>query len=164
MNRLTASILSILSLIVLLGPAEALTIYPVDRAEILAGSKFDLKVEFDGLVASGDVRIIVNGVDHARLLGCPAQFIAREQGADQSADGKSRKHDDGQRTDADQVGLLQHVAPIPRMFEQVGNRAPHQQRVFLDGQHFFLGKLRGRDKVDTTEEISGSHACILRRY
>ena len=85
MNRLTAGILSALSLLVLLGRAEALTIYPVDRAEILAGSKFDLKVEFDGVVTSADARIIVNGADHARVLGRPAQFIAREQGADASA-------------------------------------------------------------------------------
>ena len=28
--------------------AGAQTIYPIDRAEILAGSRFDLKVEFSG--------------------------------------------------------------------------------------------------------------------
>jgi alkaline phosphatase len=88
MNRVIVSMaaaLSTLSLVLLGGGAEALTIYPVDRAEILAGSKFDLKVEFDGVVASGDVRVAVNGVDHAVLLGRPAQFIAREQGVDASA-------------------------------------------------------------------------------
>ena len=81
-----------------------------------------------------------------------------------TTDGKSGEHDNGQRTNADQIGLLQHVAPIHRMLEQVGNRTAHQQRVFLDSQDFFLGKLRWRDEVDTTEEVSGSHACILRRY
>ena len=88
MNRVIVSmvaVLSTLSLVLLGAGAEALTIYPVDRAEILAGSKFDLKVEFDGVVASGDVRVAVNGVDHAVLLGRPAQFIAREQGVDASA-------------------------------------------------------------------------------
>jgi alkaline phosphatase len=88
MNRVIVSMVAVLwtlSLVLLGGGAEALTIYPVDRAEILAGSKFDLKVEFDGVVASGDVRVAVNGVDHAVLFGRPAQFIAREQGVDASA-------------------------------------------------------------------------------
>jgi len=48
LNRLTASILSVLSLLVLLGRAEALAIYPVDRAEILGGSKFDLQIDSTG--------------------------------------------------------------------------------------------------------------------
>ena len=34
-------------------PAAAQTIYPLTRAEILAGSKFDLKVEFPGMPAPG---------------------------------------------------------------------------------------------------------------
>jgi alkaline phosphatase len=81
MNHVIASMVAVLSslfLVILGGEALAMTIYPVDRAEILAGSKFDLKVEFDDVVASGDVRVAVNGVDHALLLGRPAQFIARE--------------------------------------------------------------------------------------
>ncbi len=32
-------------------PAAAQTIYPITRAEILAGAKFDFKVEFPGAVA-----------------------------------------------------------------------------------------------------------------
>jgi len=28
------------------GPAPAQTVYPIDRAEILAGARFDFKVEF----------------------------------------------------------------------------------------------------------------------
>lgn len=63
----------------------AQTVYPVDRAEILAGSRFDLKVEFDGLLARDDVALTVNGADHGSVLGKPAHFIEREDGKDQSA-------------------------------------------------------------------------------
>ena len=63
----------------------AQTVYPVDRAEILAGSRFDLKVEFDGSLAPGDVTLTVNGADHGDVFGKAAQFIAREDGKDQSA-------------------------------------------------------------------------------
>jgi len=63
----------------------ALTVYPVDRAEILAGSRFDLKVEFDGVIAEGDARVTVNGKDHAALFGRAAQFSAREAQVEASA-------------------------------------------------------------------------------
>lgn len=61
------------------------TIFPVDRAEILAGARFDLKVEFDGLVAPGEVTLTVNGADHGKMFGKAAQFIEKEDGKDQSA-------------------------------------------------------------------------------
>ena len=65
--------------------AEATTIYPVDRATILAGSRFDLKVEFDRRLAAGDARVTVNGVDHAQALGRPAAFVEQEDGHEASA-------------------------------------------------------------------------------
>ena len=46
-------------------PAAAQTIYPITRAEILAGAKFDLKVEFPGAVAASDIKVTVNGRDAA---------------------------------------------------------------------------------------------------
>ncbi|MGD9920981.1 MAG: alkaline phosphatase [Pseudorhodoplanes sp.] len=63
----------------------AQTVYPVDRAEILAGSRFDVKVELPGLVSPDDIRLTVNGADHASLFGKAAQFIEKEDGKDQSA-------------------------------------------------------------------------------
>src|SRR5262249_39473 len=69
----------------LTGRTEALTIYPVDRAEILVGSKFDFKVEFDGVVSPSDIRVTVNGVDHAKAFGRAAQFTEKEQGVEASA-------------------------------------------------------------------------------
>src|SRR5262252_7811330 len=63
----------------------AQAVYPIDRAEILAGTTFDFKVEFPGLADPAKVSISVNGEDHAKAFGKAATFIAREDGKDQSA-------------------------------------------------------------------------------
>jgi len=63
--------------------AHAQTIYPLDRAEILTGAKFDLKVEFPGKPASGSVT--VNGQDAAAFFGKAASFIEGEEGGQISA-------------------------------------------------------------------------------
>ncbi len=63
----------------------AQTVYPVDRADILAGSRFDVKVELSGMFAPGDVSLTVNGADHAGLFGKAATFIEKEDGKEQSA-------------------------------------------------------------------------------
>ncbi len=67
------------------GSAAAQTIYPVDRAEILVGSRFDLKVEFPGLAKPADIALTLNGEDHAKVLGRAADFIEREDGEEQSS-------------------------------------------------------------------------------
>lgn len=66
-------------------PAQAQTIYPLNRAEILAGAKFDLKVEFPGAPEQSAVRVTINGEDPASVLGKPATFVVREDGANHSA-------------------------------------------------------------------------------
>ncbi|MEA3026939.1 MAG: alkaline phosphatase [Alphaproteobacteria bacterium] len=65
--------------------ADAQTIYPIDRAEILAGTRFDFKVEFPQLAAAEKVKVTVNGVDHAAAFGKAAAFIEREDDEDESA-------------------------------------------------------------------------------
>jgi hypothetical protein len=60
--------------------AAQTTIYPLGRAEILAGSKFDLKVEFPGGTAPGDITVTVNGRDAAELLGKSPAALADEEG------------------------------------------------------------------------------------
>ena len=65
--------------------ALAQTIYPIDRAEILSGARFDFKVEFPGLVEADKVKVTVNGEDAAKAFGKSPDFIAREAGKDQSA-------------------------------------------------------------------------------
>jgi len=65
--------------------AQAQTVYPVDQAQILAGSRFDFKVELPERVAQSDIRVTVNGADYATALGKTASYIEREDGKDQSA-------------------------------------------------------------------------------
>ncbi|MCK7475493.1 MAG: hypothetical protein MZV49_23065 [Rhodopseudomonas palustris] len=65
--------------------AAAQTIYPIDRAEMVAGAKFDLKVEFAGEVAAGNASLTINGTDVATLFGKAPELIAREDGKPQSA-------------------------------------------------------------------------------
>src|SRR5262245_17039205 len=75
------------ALVVLVGatPTLALVIYPVDRADILAGSRFDFKVEFDGVVTAADAKITVNGDDGAAVLGRALTLVPREPGVEASA-------------------------------------------------------------------------------
>ncbi|MFB2604208.1 alkaline phosphatase, partial [Rhizobium phaseoli] len=65
---------------ILAGAAQATTVYPLDRATILAGSPFDFKVELDKQVKPEDVKITVNGQDYKTVLGGEAQFIELEKG------------------------------------------------------------------------------------
>src|SRR5262249_49317601 len=67
------------------GMVGAATIYPIDRAAILAGSRFDFKVEFDGRLAPADVTVTVNGAPVAQAFGRPAAFVTTEAGVDASA-------------------------------------------------------------------------------
>ncbi len=79
------SLLASAMLAIAISASSAQTVYPVDRAGILAGARFDVKVEFPGLVAPDDTMLTVNGADHAAIFGKAAQFIAREDGKEQSA-------------------------------------------------------------------------------
>jgi alkaline phosphatase len=77
---------TIFAAVVLLAPlCHAQTIYPIDRADILVGSRFDFKVEFAGRADAAKVAVTVNGEDHQKLFGKAAVFIEREDGKDQSA-------------------------------------------------------------------------------
>jgi alkaline phosphatase len=72
-------------LIAMAAPAAAQTIYPLDRAEILAGAKFDLKVEFPGAPAQADVRVTINGTNAADTTAKSVTFVEREDGSDHSS-------------------------------------------------------------------------------
>ena len=61
-------------------PATAQTIFPINRAEILAGSRFDVKVEFPGSVDAANAKLSINGQDYHKLLGKSAELIADETG------------------------------------------------------------------------------------
>ncbi|MEQ1695933.1 MAG: alkaline phosphatase [Hyphomicrobiaceae bacterium] len=62
---------------------QAQTIYPLDRAEILAGSEFDLKVEFPGNPDPKSLKVFLNGVDAATALGKEPWIIPLEEGLPQ---------------------------------------------------------------------------------
>lgn len=81
------SLLAILTATTILVPAVAgaATVYPLDRATILTASPFDVKVEFDGVVAGSDVTVTVNGKPAAEVLGKEATFIEKEDGVEASA-------------------------------------------------------------------------------
>ena len=64
---------------------SAQTVYPIDRADILAGARFDFKVEFGGLVDPAKISVTLNGKDHAQVFGKTATLVEREDGKDQSA-------------------------------------------------------------------------------
>jgi alkaline phosphatase len=65
--------------------AAAQTIFPIDRATILVGSKFDFKVEFPGAIEAGAAKVTVNGADAAQAFGRAPEFIAKEKDVDASA-------------------------------------------------------------------------------
>ena len=64
---------------------SAQTVYPIDRADILSGARFDFKVEFAGLADASRISITLNGKDYAQVFGKAATFVEREAGKDQSA-------------------------------------------------------------------------------
>lgn len=65
--------------------AHAQTIYPIDRASLLAGTRFDFKVEFTGVVDQSATKVTINGRDAATVLGGTVDYIAREDGQDASS-------------------------------------------------------------------------------
>ena len=80
-----AAVIGLVAALVMSGGASAQVLYPIDRAEILAGSRFDFKVEFPAVADPARIRVTINGGDHAATLGRAAEFTAREDGKDASA-------------------------------------------------------------------------------
>src|SRR5262245_52882024 len=60
---------ALVAVALLSSPAAAQTIYPIDRADILVGAKFDLKVEFPALAKPDALSVTVNGEDYAKTFG-----------------------------------------------------------------------------------------------
>jgi len=84
MPRFAAAAVAIFVLFFALS-AQAQTVYPIDRAEILAGARFDFKVEFPGLADPAAIKVTLNGEDYAKTFGKAAAFVEREDGKEQSA-------------------------------------------------------------------------------
>ncbi|MEA9603644.1 alkaline phosphatase [Polynucleobacter sp. JS-JIR-II-c23] len=62
------------------GLVLAAVIYPIDQAAILAGSKFDIKIEFNAVIHSGDAVIELNGVPINKIISIKPEFISNENG------------------------------------------------------------------------------------
>jgi alkaline phosphatase len=73
------------ALFAFLSVGQAQVVYPIDRADILAGSRFDFKVEFEGLADPAKIAVTLNGEDCGKIFGKVAAFIEREDGKEQSA-------------------------------------------------------------------------------
>src|SRR5262245_51158557 len=80
-----ASFAAAVALLLSASPGQAQTIYPIDRAEIVVGARFDFKVEFPGLAKPDTLSVTVNGEDYAKAFGRTGTFVEREDGEDQSA-------------------------------------------------------------------------------
>jgi len=61
------------------------TIYPIDRAQILTGAAFDLKVEFAGTVAASEIKVTIDGEDAAKVLGREPLIAVDEDGLGHTA-------------------------------------------------------------------------------
>ncbi|SUB01458.1 Alkaline phosphatase precursor [Pannonibacter phragmitetus] len=73
-------LLALASATMLAGTANAATVYPIDRATVLAGSPFDFKVEFNSVIKPEDVKVTVNGKAYDAVFGKKADFVAEEKG------------------------------------------------------------------------------------
>ena len=62
------------------GIANAAAIYPIDQASILAGSKFDIKVEFNSAFNQNDLVLELNGRPINTLITVKPEYIANENG------------------------------------------------------------------------------------
>jgi len=62
------------------GLANSAAIYPIDQASILAGSKFDIKVELNSVVQPEDLLIEINGKPASKLIQARPEFIPNENG------------------------------------------------------------------------------------
>jgi alkaline phosphatase len=71
---------AVLVALALTGAARAGAIYPIDRASVLVGSHFDLKVEFDQVVATQDIRVTVGGAAAETVFHKPGLWLEREDG------------------------------------------------------------------------------------
>jgi alkaline phosphatase len=62
------------------GFIQAAAVYPIDQASILAGSKFDIKIEFNTVINAGDAVIELNGAPINKIISIKPEFISNENG------------------------------------------------------------------------------------
>lgn len=65
--------------------ASAVNIYPIDRATMLSGGKFDFKVEFEQEVNPEQISVTINGKDYQQVWNKKSEFIKNEDGLNASS-------------------------------------------------------------------------------
>lgn len=60
------------------GLLQASAIYPIDQSAILAGSKFDIKIEFDQILNSDDIVLDLNSGPISSIIKNKLEFISNE--------------------------------------------------------------------------------------
>ena len=83
--RIVSAALCALALLGTSHGAIAQTIYPLHRAEILAGSRFDFKVEWPQSPPETAVAVTINGKPLRDVLGAPGDYLPNEEGQEHSA-------------------------------------------------------------------------------
>ncbi|MCB8822154.1 alkaline phosphatase [Microvirga rosea] len=78
-------LLAILAVMAVPGVAQAQAVYPIDRATILSGAKFDFKIELPKIIAQKDIKVTINGEDAEKILGGSFSYIEKEDGGDASS-------------------------------------------------------------------------------
>lgn len=78
MNPLKIALLSLVTLFS--GVLHASALYPINQANILAGSKFDIKIELNSVVDQKDILIDLNGSPIAKVISKNPEYIANENG------------------------------------------------------------------------------------
>jgi len=76
--RLVRRLCGVALLMTLAAPASAATIYPIDRAQILAGSRFDFRVDFAKPVAVTEIYVTINGRTYTRRFYGERSFVQGE--------------------------------------------------------------------------------------
>jgi len=85
MKKIIVIITAVVSLLLTAVIADAITVYPIDRAAILAGQRFDFKVEFDRVVNMEDIKVTINGKDYTSVFAKKADFVEKEKGVNPEA-------------------------------------------------------------------------------
>jgi alkaline phosphatase len=172
--KITAFILATLFLNVI----HAAVIYPIDKAEILASSKFDIKVEFNHVVNPNEVVITINGMPANKLIVVKSEFISDENGKGSSIIyrdvqlPKSGKYEIVARTSQEQLQVTWEVyASGPRRVKNVilfigdGMTIANRTAARVLSKGINEGKYQGRlafDDMPSTAMIgtSGSDSLI----
>lgn len=165
----TRIIPALLGALLFSGVAEAApSIYPVDTARFLGGSRFDFKVEFDGELAEKDAKVLINGQDAKAVLGAKPEFIAKEKGARRFRAAAARRFAQARTVQGDggephreslrQLGRIRHARQARRQ-----ERHPaHRRRPEHGPPHERPPHVQRRDQRHVQRQAVDGHPALHR--